>query len=86
MGVGNTYAALIYDQGVRNLDLTNVILPGAPCWDARNPGEADEINHFLHFNQQIKLEVRYRCLPKLSHKISVLSYNFRASIVKTRLC
>ena len=63
MGAGNTFAALIYDQGVRNLDLTNVILPGAPCWVARNPGEVEEISHFLSYNQQIRLEVNLQNNP-----------------------
>ena len=69
MGVGNTYAALIYNQGVRGSDLSNIILPGPPCWDARNPGEVDEIRHFLELNQQIRLEV--------SKKFFLLKFRFK---------
>ena len=57
MGVGNTYLCVLYENHVKPQVLTDVLLPGAPIWDTCNPNEAANIQLFLNYNQQIRLEV-----------------------------
>ena len=57
MGIGNTYLCVMYENGVKTRDLSDLMLPGAPIWDTCNPLQAPEIDLVLNYNQQIRLEV-----------------------------
>ena len=76
LGAGNSYLGLSYEQGVKPLILKNVILPGIPCWDSRDPSQVEYIRGFLNYNQQMRLEVS----TVLSLKI--FKIQIRASFVK----